>query len=100
MNKVHYSSKSNEWCTPKNVFLNLDEEFDFILSDIEMPNLDGFGLARGVRSKGIGLPMIALTTRLKQRDIDEGIDAGFNLYLEKLNEEELLKGIDKVLKGA
>jgi len=31
MNKVHYSSKSNEWCTPKNVFLNLDEEFDFIL---------------------------------------------------------------------
>src|SRR5699024_12359805 len=29
--KVHYSSETNEWATPKNVFDELDDEFNFML---------------------------------------------------------------------
>ena len=29
--KVHYSSKTNEWATPKNVFDELNDEFNFVL---------------------------------------------------------------------
>jgi site-specific DNA-methyltransferase (adenine-specific) len=31
MNKVHFSSKSNEWTTPQNLYDKLDKEFNFTL---------------------------------------------------------------------
>ncbi|RYZ65853.1 MAG: response regulator, partial [Proteobacteria bacterium] len=70
--------------------------FDLILSDIEMPVMNGMNFARNARQteQGKGVPMIALTTRFKQSDIDEGMSAGFDTYLEKLNPEVLIKSID------
>ena len=73
-------------------------QFDLILSDIEMPNLTGYELAEKVRTTDhfSDIPMIALTTRFKQRDIERGKEAGFTLYLEKLNEEILINALNGI----
>ncbi|MCB0356444.1 MAG: response regulator [Bdellovibrionales bacterium] len=41
--------------------------------------------------------MVAITTKFRDRDINEGMAAGFTAYLEKLNEEQLLNQIDKLI---
>lgn len=78
-----------------------DKPFDFILSDIEMPNLNGFSLAMAVRDieRFKTLPLIALTTRFTETDRKKGKDAGFNKYLEKLKSDELLNTIDEILEN-
>lgn len=73
--------------------------FDFVISDIEMPNLNGFGFAAAVRKDGgphRNLPMVALTTRFTEADQKRGKDAGFNMYLEKLKSDELLEALDRL----
>lgn len=74
-------------------------EFNLILSDIEMPRMNGFDLAKNIRSQDrfSKTPLVALTTRTKESDIKLGTQAGFNLYLEKLNAEELIAGIEKLI---
>ena len=76
-----------------------DEQFNLILSDIEMPKLNGLQLAREIRkvARFKDIPLIALTTRFKESDIAEGKAAGFDLYLEKLNPDKLLAGISEVM---
>ncbi|MEK6553643.1 MAG: chemotaxis protein CheW, partial [Bdellovibrionota bacterium] len=74
--------------------------FDLILSDIEMPKMNGLELAKAIRkdTRLKHLPMIALTTRFNDHYAQEGIAAGFNLYLEKMNAEQLIKAIESLLK--
>lgn len=78
---------------------SFDNQFNLILSDIEMPKMDGLEFARQVRSreKFKNIPMIALTTRFKQSDIDAGMKAGFSAYLEKLDPEKLLRKISEIM---
>jgi two-component system chemotaxis sensor kinase CheA len=73
--------------------------FSLVISDIEMPILDGFGLAQKIRStKALSrLPLIAVTTRYRQADIDHGEKVGFVAYLEKLNEEHLVDVVQSIL---
>lgn len=75
------------------------DEFDLILSDIEMPEMNGYELARSIRSKKQfdKIPLIALTTRFNERDQLAGKEAGFDSYLEKLNGDELLQKIQLTL---
>ncbi len=74
-------------------------EFNLVISDIEMPVLDGFGLAQKIRATPTlaRLPMIAVTTRYRQADIDHGERVGFVAYLEKLNEEHLVDVVRNIL---
>lgn len=73
--------------------------YNVILSDIEMPNMTGFEFVQAVRSEEQfkKIPMIALTTRFNEADQKKGKDLGFNLYLEKLKQDELLDAIKNVL---
>jgi two-component system chemotaxis sensor kinase CheA len=75
--------------------------FSLILSDIEMPNMNGYEFAKNIRSdkRFEYLPMIALTTRFKDSDIEYGKEVGFNYYLEKLKNDELIFTIKNVLEG-
>jgi len=56
----------------------LEEEFDIILMDINMPLINGFETTRQIRSKGIDTPIIALTAFDKNEITDEAIMAGMN----------------------
>ena len=73
--------------------------FDLIVSDIEMPLVDGITLAKTIRKNGkfSDLPMIALSSKYNDDAIAEGLESGFNLYLEKLNLDELIENISKNL---
>jgi two-component system chemotaxis sensor kinase CheA len=74
-------------------------EYSLVISDIEMPVLDGFGLAQKIRATPTlnRLPLIAVTTRYRQADIDHGEKVGFVAYLEKLNEEHLVDVVRNIL---
>ena len=75
------------------------ESFDVIVSDIEMPELDGLGLARAVREGGAWaeLPMIALSSRTEPRDVARGRAAGFSDYIGKFDREALLASLQQCL---
>ncbi|MEE6251449.1 MAG: chemotaxis protein CheW [Bdellovibrionota bacterium] len=81
-------------------FLAKNPEMDLIVSDIEMPHMNGWELAKHVRNsdKIKNIPMIALTTRYSKDDIEKGRQAGFNYYLEKFNKEDIQEAISKVVK--
>jgi chemosensory pili system protein ChpA (sensor histidine kinase/response regulator) len=64
-----------------------------VLSDIEMPRMDGFDLVRNIRAdqKLAGLPVIMITSRIAQKHRDYAAELGVNHYLGKpYREEELL----------
>lgn len=61
------------------------EGFDLIISDIEMPNMNGYEFAKKVREiQGLKkTPLIAFTTRNSKEDLIQAKTAGFNTFLEK-----------------
>jgi chemosensory pili system protein ChpA (sensor histidine kinase/response regulator) len=64
-----------------------------VLSDIEMPRMDGFDLLRNIRSdvRLAQLPVIMITSRIAQKHKDYAEELGANHYLGKpYGEEELL----------
>lgn len=74
-----------------------------LLSDIEMPRMDGFDLLRNVRSDARlqGLPVIMITSRIAQKHRDYASELGADHYLGKpYSEEELLSLIGGYVKSA
>ena len=64
-----------------------------LLSDIEMPRMDGFDLVRNVRAdpRLAGLPVVMITSRIAQKHRDYAAELGVQHYLGKpYSEEELL----------
>jgi two-component system chemotaxis sensor kinase CheA len=75
------------------------EAFDAIVSDIEMPEMDGYAFARDVRGGGAWqeLPMIALTGRVDPAAVARGRAAGFTDYVGKYDREALLASLAECL---
>ncbi len=69
--------------------------FDAIVSDIEMPDMDGLEFVRAVRSSGswAQLPVIALSGRSSDRDVEDGREAGFTDYVGKFAKDSLLQSL-------
>lgn len=72
-------------------------EFDLIVSDIEMPGMNGFEFAAAVRRGGrwSKLPMVALSSHATPRDLDRGRQAGFTDYVAKFNRDALLASLQQ-----
>ncbi len=71
------------------------EQFDLILSDIEMPVTDGFGLAEKIRSSENwqDTPLIALTAHASARDKERTRKSGFAHHVPKFDQRGLLSVI-------
>ncbi|HET6605119.1 MAG TPA: response regulator, partial [Rhodopila sp.] len=69
--------------------------FDAIISDIEMPDMDGIGFAHAVRSGGAwtGLPLIALSAHADPHSANAGREAGFTGYVAKMERESLIANL-------
>lgn len=74
--------------------------FDLLVSDVEMPNLNGFDLVANLR-KNDGphkdIPVVLVTTRLEKEDLDKGKDVGVNAHLKKLDKIEVLNTVNQIL---
>lgn len=66
------------------------ERFDLLVSDVEMPRLNGFDLTARIRAdaKLAELPVILVTALETREDRERGIDAGANAYLVKSGFEQ------------
>ena len=74
-------------------------EFEALISDIEMPEMDGLSFARNVRASGawIRLPMVALSSRAEPEDVARGREAGFTDYVAKYDRDALLTSLRECL---
>jgi two-component system chemotaxis sensor kinase CheA len=61
------------------------ENFDLLVSDIEMPNMNGFELTAKIRShsKFSNLPVVLVTSLESGQDVEKGLRAGANAYIVK-----------------
>ncbi|HVP10805.1 MAG TPA: chemotaxis protein CheW [Phycisphaerae bacterium] len=75
------------------------EAFDLVVSDIEMPVMDGLAFARQVRqdSRYERLPMLALSSLSGDKDREAAIAAGFDAYEVKINRQTLLAKVGELL---
>src|SRR5277367_4446434 len=58
-------------------------EFDAVVLDVLMPNLDGFEVCRRLRASGNRTPILILTARDSEQDTIRGLDLGADDYLVK-----------------
>ena len=59
------------------------ESFDVIVSDVMMPNLDGYSLAKKLRNEGYNTPILFLTALSATEDVVKGFETGGNDFLKK-----------------
>jgi two-component system chemotaxis sensor kinase CheA len=76
--------------------------FDAIVSDIEMPEMDGIQFARAVRAGGTWaeLPMLAMTAHSDVETARIGREAGFTDYVAKFEREALVASLHATLTEA
>jgi signal transduction histidine kinase/CheY-like chemotaxis protein/HPt (histidine-containing phosphotransfer) domain-containing protein len=79
------------------------EEFDLVLMDIQMPEMDGFEAARQIRASGkdaaMRVPIIAMTANAMAGDRERSIEAGMNDHVTKpINPDELFAALLRWIK--
>jgi two-component system chemotaxis sensor kinase CheA len=76
------------------------ESFDIVISDVEMPRMDGFELTAAIRgdSRWATLPVILVTGLESRPDRERGIDVGANAYIVKssFDQSSLIEVIHKL----
>jgi CheY-like chemotaxis protein len=61
----------------------VDDSFDIVLMDLQMPGIDGFETTKRIRKIYAALPIIAMTAAVMQKDIEQCSDAGMNGHISK-----------------
>jgi len=75
------------------------ESVDAIISDIVMPELDGYGLIKMIREddRWKNLPVIAVTSLADDKSSAKGLSLGFNSWELKLDKDRILKTLEKYI---
>ncbi len=75
------------------------EDFDLLITDIEMPRMNGFELTKAIRSndKFKDMPIIAVTSLSGEEDRRRGVQAGVNDYQPKLDRDQVLNAVQNLL---
>ncbi len=73
--------------------LLVPQPFHLIISDIHMPEVDGYSLAKILAAKGSRLPIIALTAHAMSDELQKCLNAGFNAYASKPIDKDSLIAI-------
>ncbi|MBT4497179.1 MAG: response regulator [Gemmatimonadetes bacterium] len=77
------------------------EPYDLVVSDVEMPRMDGFKLTESIRAnKKLGeLPVVLVTALASREHRERGIDVGANAYIVKssFDQSNLLETVDRFI---
>ena len=77
------------------------QQVDLIISDVNMPRMDGFTFIKSVREQDTykDVPIIILSTEGQEKDIQTGMSFGANLYMVKPAQPEKMVRNIKMLLG-
>ena len=79
------------------------EPADLVVTDLEMPNIDGFVLTRSIRANAqlANIPVLIVSSHVSQEDHLKGLDAGADGYIVKTSFDEagLLSAVSGLLVG-
>ena len=79
----------------------LDQSPDLIVLDLGLPGRDGLEVARDLRARGVRVPLLMLTARVRVAERVEGLDAGADDYLVKpFDVDELVARVRALLRRA
>jgi two-component system chemotaxis sensor kinase CheA len=75
------------------------DKISIIVTDIEMPRMNGFELCKKIRSEysNNNIPVIALTSLAGEEDRLKGFQVGITDYQVKLDRDRLLSSVGKLL---
>ena len=71
------------------------EPFDLVVSDIDMPRMDGIEFIKTIRK----LPVVVVSYKDRLEDRQRGLDAGANFYLEKgsYQDDKLIQAVRNLI---
>ncbi len=74
---------------------------DLMISDIMMPNMDGYELVRGLRENGYNMPILMITAKDTFEDMKSGFHMGTDDYMVKpVNVNEMILRVNALLRRA
>ena len=78
---------------------NEEHDVQLVITDIEMPNMNGFELCRKIKQHEVlsKLPVIALTSLTSEADVKRGREAGMDDYQVKLDREQIMEVVNRLL---
>jgi two-component system, cell cycle response regulator DivK len=84
------------------IFFAENQDVDVILLDINLPDIDGYEVARRLRASKkpalAQIPIVAVTANAMKGDVQKALEAGCNLYMSKpINIQELLDMVEGLI---
>jgi len=81
--------------------LLLHNKYDIVISDIVMPQMDGYELVKRIRDneKINKVPVMAMTSLDDESSKQRALEAGFNAYEVKIDKERMLRRINDLICG-
>lgn len=79
-----------------------ERRFDLVITDIEMPNMNGYELTTHIKRdpQFAHLPVIAVTSLAGEEDVQRGIESGVDEYHVKLDKEGLRTAVARQIRAA
>lgn len=77
------------------------ENIDVVVSDIEMPVMNGYQLVANIKSSPQlqSIPVMALTTLSGEDNVRKGMEAGFDAYEVKIDKENVVRSLSKLYRN-
>ncbi|MBI4681519.1 MAG: chemotaxis protein CheW [Nitrospirae bacterium] len=76
----------------------LNDSISLILTDLEMPNMNGYEFTREAKKRYPGIPVLMVTSMSGEEDRAKGLEAGVDKYLVKWDKDDVLRELKRHLR--